>query len=725
LPHNFLLHGCSIDPANMDKLCQIFRPCFALTQLDFSNNSLDDQALERLLNHLPQLDCLTLVNLSNNKFSTKGALLLASSLHLCERVRLVEVKHLMHISQVSHFRSGSSEDWACIGLSGNLLGDEGLKCLLEFLPRLQVFNSINFSNNRLSPNGVLHLIDALNSYKNIVEVDMSLCPKDKSQIKFAKKEEKTEIYSLKKCNFLMEHLAKLFALLEMCINLGEINNYKRCCGLIVQPLIILLSVFKLVLFYFTLRIEEPWLQAADVINLVSVGIQVNSNIVEISIPETEHVAFEALEIPETENGEPLKVPIGHCGLKAHHLYSLKEVLESCSVLLELELSHNDIGDKGTVLLSEILLGNPELRKLVLESSSITGSGIIQLTAALSQCSSIEEINLSRNEIDDKGAKELASILPQKTWLKKINLGSLILDDTGVYFLSRGLLNMPFLQKLILSNNSITPDGGVQVAEALKNSSRVEELNLSRNRIGDIGAERLADYLPAMRKLRKLNLSQNNIGAAGGTKLAIALANCLHIEEIHLGMNCTGDESAVRLAEALPSLSHLKILSLQSNHISSVGGVKLAQALSACHQLQEISLSENRIGEDSILKLAEALPDVKLLQKLDLKLNGISNAASIHLAVSLGRCPSIEEVVLSWNDIGDEGAMKFAEVLSRIPSLQELDLESNKITILGANKLAESLLKCPNVKVIRLWKNQILKDAAQNLRCQDPRLNFSF
>nr|XP_014344562.1 PREDICTED: protein NLRC5-like [Latimeria chalumnae] len=683
--------------------------------------------------------------------------------------RLIECKiELKNVEELSKIL-GQCSCLAEVDLSGNLLGDEGLKCLLEFLPRLQVFNSINFSNNRLSPNGVLHLIDALNSYKNIVEVDMSLCPKDKSQIKFAKKEEKTEIYSgipenktngglprkisLKKCNFLMEHLAKLFALLEMCINLGEIKLKNN--GISLSAVENLLKKLKSCPNKLIIRIEEPWLQAADVINLVSVGIQVNSNIVEIRV-----IKQEALIIIEDNNhindgsAALTAISLDQCGLKAHHLYSLKEVLESCSVLLELELSHNDIGDKGTVLLSEILLGNPELRKLVLESSSITGSGIIQLTAALSQCSSIEEINLSRNEIDDKGAKELASILPQKTWLKKINLsncsslsadgvaklsealcscssleeidlGSLILDDTGVYFLSRGLLNMPFLQKLILSNNSITPDGGVQVAEALKNSSRVEELNLSRNRIGDIGAERLADYLPAMRKLRKLNLSQNNIGAAGGTKLAIALANCLHIEEIHLGMNCTGDESAVRLAEALPSLSHLKILSLQSNHISSVGGVKLAQALSACHQLQEISLSENRIGEDSILKLAEALPDVKLLQKLDLKLNGISNAASIHLAVSLGRCPSIEEVVLSWNDIGDEGAMKFAEVLSRIPSLQELDLESNKITILGANKLAESLLKCPNVKVIRLWKNQILKDAAQNLRCQDPRLNFSF
>ncbi|MGH0165223.1 UNVERIFIED_CONTAM: hypothetical protein FKN15_048474 [Acipenser sinensis] len=117
------LRESDIHARNMDSLCRRLTQCEGLAELDFSDSVLDDKSIEKLLSHLPQLQPLKLLNISNSRISTEGALLLVQSLLHCERVRAVE---------------------------------------------------LSLDNNKLSQVGVLYLVDSMSICNRVVEVEVCL-----------------------------------------------------------------------------------------------------------------------------------------------------------------------------------------------------------------------------------------------------------------------------------------------------------------------------------------------------------------------------------------------------------------------------------------------------------------------------------------------------------------------------------------------------------------------
>ncbi|NXX32604.1 NLRC5 protein, partial [Nicator chloris] len=194
----FSLRECRVGPEDVTRLCQILAQCPQLTEIDLSGNSLSDQSIERLLSFLPFLCNLTLLSIRKNSLSPHCAGLLLNSINLCERIRVVEVwsseNAFLHLGASKRSQKKSCRLTGCaigegqveelcsileqhgwlaeVDLSRNQLGDEGLRCLLDHLPRVPGTCSLNLSHNGISQNGVLHLINAFVTSGNTTEVQV-------------------------------------------------------------------------------------------------------------------------------------------------------------------------------------------------------------------------------------------------------------------------------------------------------------------------------------------------------------------------------------------------------------------------------------------------------------------------------------------------------------------------------------------------------------------------
>uniref|UniRef100_A0A8C6CRX7 Protein NLRC5 n=1 Tax=Moschus moschiferus TaxID=68415 RepID=A0A8C6CRX7_MOSMO len=715
VPRSFCLKECQLEPQSLSHLCKSLEKCPGPLEVQLSCEVLSDQSLETLLHQLPQLPQLSLLQLSQTQLPPRSPLLLADLFSLCPQVQKVDLRSLRHLTL--HLRSSEEQEDRCCCLSANLLGDDGLRCLLECLPQVPVSGSLDLSHNSVSQESVLCLMEALPSCPRVREASVNLGSTQSFWIHFSRQEEAGKTLRLSECHFTPEHVPRLAASLSRALQLTELTLTWCFPGL--EQLTVLLGLLTWPTGVLTLRVEEPWVGRAGVLTLLEVCAQASGNITEISISETQQQLCIQLEFPHQENPEAVALRLAHCDLGTHQNLLARQLMETCARLRQLSLSQVNLCDASSLLLQSLLLSLSELKNFRLTSSCVSSKGLAHLTSGLSHCHLLEELDLSNNQLGDEGTKVLLGALEGKCRLKRLDLSHLPLGGSTLAVLTQGLGHMTLLQSLRLSRSNIDDIGCCHISKALRAATSLEELGLSHNQIGDTGAQDLAAVLPGLPELRKINLSANGIGPAGGARLAESLTLCRHLEELMLGCNALGDCTALGLAKGLPQ--HLRVLHLPSSHLSPEGVLSLGQALDGCPHVEEINLAENNLAR-GVLCFHQGLP---LLRQLDLVSCEIDNQTAKPLAASFVLCPALEEITLSWNLLGDEAAAELAWVLPQMGRLKRVDLEKNRITAYGAWLLAEGLAQGSGIQVIRLWNNPIPSDMAQHLQNQEPRLDFAF
>ncbi|XP_024603124.1 protein NLRC5 isoform X2 [Neophocaena asiaeorientalis asiaeorientalis] len=712
---SFCLRECQLEPLSLSRLCETLEKCPGPLEVKLSCKVLSDQSLETLLHHLPRLPELSLLQLTQMELSPRSPLLLADIFSLCPRVQKVDLRSLHHATL--HFRSSEEQEGGCCGftgcglnqehveplcwllskcedlsqldLSANLLGDAGLRCLLECLPQVPISGSLDLSHNGVSQESVLYLVETLPSCPRIREASVNLGSKQSFWVHFSRQEEARKTLRLSECSFGPQHVPRLATGLSQALRLTELTLTQCFLGL--EQLTILLGLLKWPAGLLTLRVEEPWVGKAGVLTLLEVCAQASGNVTEISISETQQQLCIQLEFPHQENPEATTLRLAHRDLGAHHSLLARQLMETCARLRQLSLSQVNLCEASALLLQSLLLSLSELKNFRLTSSCVSSSALAHLTSGLSHCHHLEELDLSNNQLGEEGTKVLTGALEGKCWLKRLDLSHLPLGGSTLAALTRGLSHMTLLQSL----------------------------RLSHNQIGDTGAQNLAAVLPGLPELRKIDLSANGIGPAGGARLAECLPLCRHLEELMLGYNALGDPTALGLARGLPR--HLRVLHLTSSHLGPEGALSLGQALDGCPHIEEISLAENNLA-GGVPHFHLGLP---LLRQIDLVSCEIDNQTAKPLTASFVLCPALEEIMLSWNLLGDEAAAELARVLPQMGRLKRMDLEKNRITAYGAWLLAEGLAQGSGIQVIRLWNNPIHPEMVERLQSQEPRLDFAF
>ncbi|XP_072488412.1 protein NLRC5 [Notamacropus eugenii] len=771
-PKSFCLRECEMNSPNLEKLLQILKTCQGLLEIKFSHVTMSDQSIEMLVDYLPQLHNLNLLQLSQITLSLNSVFLLAGAISLCEQIQKVEVRSQEYaclyfgpgkrkevscgltgccISPVDMEQLccilGQCKDLSHLDLSGNLLGDEGLKYLLEHLPQMNLSGSLNLSHNAISKEGALLLTTALSTCTQAHEVSLSLDPEEKFLIQFSEHQEPRKTLRLTGFNLQEEHIATLATLVGQMPKLTDITLANNTVSL--RGWQLLLNLMKIPSGILRISVEDSWVTKASVTTLLEASVQALGNITKISISNKDSLLYIEEEFPQlTENPAGATFRLVQCDLGtsqpfpyrliqynlgasqsfpyrlvqydlgASQTLVIRQVVEKYIRLQELSWSQVHLCDTSTQLLETLLLSPLELKKLRLTASTMSPAGVCQVASGLSHCNTMEELDLSENKFSVENTGVLMEALEGKYKLRILNLSSLQLHEEVLQVLTQRLRGMSLLQRLDLSNSGLSSIGCSYLSDSLRDAANLQDLNLSRNKIEDAGVQHLSAILPTLLQLRKINLSSNSISPVGGKKLAEALALCVHVEELHLGSNAMGDLVAIKLAQNLPH--HLKVLQLCCNQIGTKGTLSLCQALTRCQWIKEISLAENIFAE-GILPLSEGLLK---LRKINLTSCNINDQMTKPLASSLILCHDLEEILLAWNCLGNEGATQLALVLPRMNQLKKLDLEGNHIGSLGAQLLAKGLAKGPGIQIIRLWKNPVPKDTAQLLQGQDPRLDFS-
>ncbi|KAG9283139.1 T-complex-associated testis-expressed protein 1 [Astyanax mexicanus] len=145
-------------------------------------------------------------------------------------------------------------------------------------------------------------------------------------------------------------------------------------------------------------------------------------------------------------------------------------------LLELDLSHNIIGDRGARALGK-LLNRSHLKQLDIYDNNIKGPGAQALAHALSKNTPLESLNLRLNQIGDEGGQALAQALLKNCILLNLHLGANELTEPTATALSHMLVHNSTLKRLNLSCNRLGEDGGKAMEEGMSHNSSLLECDI--------------------------------------------------------------------------------------------------------------------------------------------------------------------------------------------------------------------------------------------------------
>uniref|UniRef100_A0A8C3S558 NACHT domain-containing protein n=1 Tax=Chelydra serpentina TaxID=8475 RepID=A0A8C3S558_CHESE len=162
------------------------------------------------------------------------------------------------------------------------------------------------------------------------------------------------------------------------------------------------------------------------------------------------------EIPAIKNLRKLEFALGPaCGLQG--FLKLVEILAAFPSLQHLDLdalSENEIGDKGTKSLCEVLSELTSLETLNLSQNKITDLGAEQLATALPSLSSLKTLSLYNNYICDAGAENIARILPVMASLRVLHVQCNKITDAGAQKLTDSLRKCPHIKSVAMWNPTI-------------------------------------------------------------------------------------------------------------------------------------------------------------------------------------------------------------------------------------------------------------------------------
>jgi Ran GTPase-activating protein (RanGAP) involved in mRNA processing and transport len=206
-----------------------------------------------------------------------------------------------------------------------------------------------------------------------------------------------------------------------------------------------------------------------------------------------------------------------------------DVLVSLPVLVELDLSQNEIGSDTSEALAQYLgRADCPLLKLVLKNADVDDFECEGFISALQANTTLKEIDLSNNKIGS--AEVLNTVMPDLTtggeaiadWLR---------EDVCV------------LETLKLSWNMIRLDSAVDMCSALSTNTSLTYLDLSYNSLGHDGGLALGNAIIDNHSLKTCNVSNNNIDATACFTICVGVIENMALTRLLLNGNPIGEQGA--------------------------------------------------------------------------------------------------------------------------------------------------------------------------------------
>ncbi|XP_058012659.1 ribonuclease inhibitor isoform X1 [Ahaetulla prasina] len=402
------LDDCGLGISHCEDLSVLLTSNQELTELNLSNNELGDAGVDALCKGLLNPNCKLQKLWLRNCNLTKAC---------CEKLRSVVTKSPLtelHLGDNSLGTSGGKA--LCQGLVDSNcqleslqlqfcdLTKENIDALCSVLSVKSSLQMLNLSNNKLGDEAVKNLCQALvKGSSNLQSLQLESCEITRAS-----------------CEDLSIFLSNTPSLTELCIgdnSIGDAGLAILCQG-IQNP---------------KCKVEKLWLWEC---NITAAGCKELATIIgtketlkEMSLlgnpVENEGVEFlcQGLKDPKTKLQS---LWLRDCGLASACCKSIGSALSVNSVLKELQLGGNSIGDEGVIEICEgVMSPNCNLDSLWLGQSSVTAVCCDALAKLIVEKSSLRELDVSYSQIGDEGVLKLCEAVKNPN----CNLKYLILYDT--------------------------------------------------------------------------------------------------------------------------------------------------------------------------------------------------------------------------------------------------------------------------------------------------------
>ena len=227
------------------------------------------------------------------------------------------------------------------------------------------------------------------------------------------------------------------------------------------------------------------------------------------------------------NSRKLSVDLSSRSISDHSLGlmmgELSKHAEACPAgalhgVTELNITSNNVGDKGIALISTALQTNTTMTKLNIKWCKMSDDGAESLARALTVNKTLQELDVSYNNISDTGIAHIATALRTNNTLKKLLINRETATDEGALSLAAALTSNSSMEYLELYCSSTHPDSTLKNIRECVSKSTLRELHLELNMPASVTEERAKEWLQCVE--------------VGGKELIQSLVDS-HLENLYL------------------------------------------------------------------------------------------------------------------------------------------------------------------------------------------------
>ncbi|NXD79108.1 NLRC5 protein, partial [Halcyon senegalensis] len=810
------LTGGRLTAEGMTELVQASSQCLQLEEINLQDNRIRDPKFERVMDLFSRMKKLKKIDLSNNDLSLKAVLILAKeviacpsatelcvrrdtviiyfsgssgrvprsldlrqeenkelvtsarSVKLCLRNRNLSSQHVKEIAAILQSCPCLSE----VDLSGNKLGDEGCRCLLESLPWISISKQLDLSQNCLSVNGICSLLKSVNTCQKVMEVQVSLY-RETAVLRFTEDKEfsplplrEEPVFSaadqqyveenqtptaskkirLTDSRFQASDLEKLCAVLKECSSISELdlsNNYLGDEGLLqlfqILPNLETLSSFKLndnqisLNSVFFLAQSLRTLEHVKTMNLRGNNINTTHGVNHsfLRVRSASRWRSSVLAHPKHE-AKGWCFRLRNCRLAPEDVTRLCRILSQCPQLTEIDLSGNSLSDQSIEKLLSFLPYLCHLTLLSIRNNRFSPRCTVFLINSINICGRIRmvEVRSSENAFLHLGAStqgqktscrltdcaigqgqidDLCRVLEQHGWLAEVDLSRNQLGDEGLRHLLDHLHQVPVTCYLNLSHNRISQDGVLHLINAFATSGNTAEVQVSL-----CSKATLIIKLTSRDDSRKiLRLTECSFQPEHLEKLYSLLEKCTGLTEYISSNNNMTVQAAERLLHSLrKNLGPLKI-SIEEPWVGKESVTNLLElAVQACGNITEITICKDK----TLFQLGVRFPYLEKVESVisRLKLYKPEAKHACFYQRVWEKCAQLQELRWSHVELQNDEAEMLVRILLPLPELKKFGLASSSIMPTGVDDLFTGLQNCQAIEELNLGYMKLSSDAIPKL-----------
>ncbi|XP_069128994.1 leucine-rich repeat-containing protein 74A-like [Argopecten irradians] len=205
--------------------------------------------------------------------------------------------------------------------------------------------------------------------------------------------------------------------------------------------------------------------------------------------------------------------------------------------------------------------------LSLSNSFLSQKDIRIMSVFLANNATILHVDISGNDIGQKGAISLAEAIHENVFITDLNVSNTNIDGKGVHALVKALLVNRTVTKLYLSGNKLDNENTTDLTKLIQESDYITDLDLSHNELDEVVACSLAPAIAGNVTLKRLVLAWNHFRRTGATLIVKAVCNNVELHEVDLSWNGLGEEGCRAFKEHLGRNQTLEILDISNNRIA--------------------------------------------------------------------------------------------------------------------------------------------------------------